>query len=67
MEVDFYVYTKLRELELALTEPGAVEGFRDVGSNTLTFITEVSRVIDNYERAYPNWKSSIKGLPKMST
>lgn len=56
------VYKCLRELELALARPGALENFRDVAGNALGFTMRVSEAIDRYETVYPELKQ-----PKAST
>lgn len=50
------VYLRLRQLELALARPGALENLRDVNGDALGFTTRVSKAIDNYELAYPELK-----------
>lgn len=51
------IYLRLRQLELALAEPGALENLRDVNGNALQFAIDVRDAIDNYERAYPEVRS----------
>ena len=49
-------YLRLRQLELALARPGALENLRDVSGDALGFTMRVSKTIDNYEIAYPEHK-----------
>lgn len=51
------IYLRLRQLELALAEPGALDNLRDVSGNALQFAISVRDAIDNYERAYPEVRS----------
>lgn len=50
------VYLRLRQLELALARPGALENLRDVNGDALGFTRRVSQAIDSYELAYPELK-----------
>lgn len=56
MSPAFSIYLRLRQLELALAEPGALENLRDVNGNALQFAIDVRNAIDNYEKAYPGLK-----------
>ena len=54
--VHLEIYLRLRQLELALARPGALENLRDVNGDALGFTMRVSKTIDNYEIAYPELK-----------
>jgi hypothetical protein len=56
MSPAYMVYLRLRQLELALALPGALENLRDVNGNALQFAIDVRDAIDNYERMYPEVK-----------
>jgi len=56
MSVHLEIYLRLRQLELALAVPGALENLRDVNGNALGFTIRISEAIDNYELAYPYLK-----------
>lgn len=43
------VHLALRQLELALALPGAIEDLRDTAGSALDFVIELRRIVDAYE------------------
>lgn len=57
METHQEIYLRLRQLELALAKPGALENLRDTAFNALGFFQDVAHAIDRYEEVYPELKT----------
>jgi len=58
METHQEIYLRLRQLEVALGKPGAIENLRDTAGNALGFFGDLARAIDAYEDVYPALKAS---------
>lgn len=52
-----HLYLRLRQLEIELAKPGALENFRDTTFNALGFFQDVAYAIDRYEEVYPELKT----------